>query len=162
MVKRTAADAAGAENRLDRNRFIARLSEQLGAARLGLKIANAGGYNEIRAQYAGFFLASALVCAASLAGTVPRQAAFIVLVVVFGGLFAGRAVSVVVDGGFVGYGGTVVGHAIDAIGLAAGEVATSARVKKRGRVDNFNYRATSVIGQLPAGAIRVTLPLNAS
>jgi hypothetical protein len=91
------------------------------AARLGLNIANAGGYNEIRAQYAGFFLASALVCAASLAGTVPRQAAFVVLVVVFGGLFAGRAVSVVLDGGFAGYGGTVVGlHAIDAIGLALG------------------------------------------
>ena len=91
------------------------------AARLGLNIANAGGYNEIRAQYAGFFLASALVCAASLAGTVPRPAAFIVLVVVFGGLFAGRAVSVVLDGGFADYGGTVVGlHAVDAIGLALG------------------------------------------
>ena len=91
------------------------------AARLGLNIANAGGYNEIRAQYAGFFLASALVCAASLAGTVPRQAVFIVLIVVFGGLFAGRAVSVVLDGGFAGYGGTVVGlNAIDAIGLALG------------------------------------------
>jgi hypothetical protein len=50
---------------------------------------------------------------------VPRQAAFIVLVVVFGGLFAGRAVSVALDGGFAGYGGTVVGlHATDAIGLA--------------------------------------------
>ena len=91
------------------------------AARLGLNIANAGGYNEIRAQYAGFFLASALVCAASLAGAVPRQAAFIVLVAVFGGLFAGRVVSLVLDGGIAGYGGTVVGlHAIDAIGLALG------------------------------------------
>jgi len=91
------------------------------AARLGLNIANAGGYNEIRAQYAGFFLASAIACAASLAGVVPRQAAFIVLIVVFGGLLAGRAVSLVLDGGVAGYGGTIVGlHAIDALGLALG------------------------------------------
>jgi hypothetical protein len=91
------------------------------ATRLGLNITNAGGYNEIRAQYAGFFLAAALACAASLVGVVPRQAAFIVLIVVFGGLFAGRLVSLVVDGGVAGYGSTIVGlHAIDAIGLALG------------------------------------------
>jgi hypothetical protein len=89
------------------------------AARLGLNIATAGGYNEIRAQYAGFFLASALVCTASLVGVVPRQAAFMLLIVAFGGLFAGRVVSLVVDGGVAGYGSTIVGlHAIDAIGLA--------------------------------------------
>ena len=88
------------------------------AARLGLNIATAGGYNEIRAQYAGFFLASALVCTASLVGVVPRQAAFMLLIVAFGGLFAGRVVSLVVDGGVAGYGSTIVGlHAIDAIGL---------------------------------------------
>ena len=58
--------------------------------RLGLAIANTGGYNEIRAQYAGFFLAVAVLCGASLAGVVSRQAAFIVLIVVFGGLIFER------------------------------------------------------------------------
>jgi len=45
------------------------------AARLGLAIADAGGLNEIRAQYAGFFLAAALACGGALAGWLPRQAA---------------------------------------------------------------------------------------
>ena len=82
---------------------------------------NAGGYNEIRAQYAGFFLAAALLCAFSLAGLVPRQAAFIVLIVIFGGLLAGRVVSLTLDGGIAAYGSTIVAlYAIDAIGLALG------------------------------------------
>jgi hypothetical protein len=94
------------------------------AARLGLNIASPGGYNEIRAQYAGFFLVSALVCAAALVGVVPRQATFIMLIMIFGGLFAGRLVSLVADGGLAGYGSTIVAlHAIDAIGLALGIVA---------------------------------------
>jgi len=91
------------------------------AERLGLNIANPGGYNEIRAQYAGFFLAAALVCASSLAGLVPRHAAFIVLIVIFGGLLAGRVVSLTLDGGIAGYGSTIVAlYAIDTIGLALG------------------------------------------
>ena len=60
------------------------------AERLGLTVANAGGQNEIRAQYAGFFLAAAVVCAASLAGAVSRLTAFSVPVVIFGGLIGGR------------------------------------------------------------------------
>lgn len=93
------------------------------AERLGLTVANAGGYNEIRAQYAGFFSA-AVVCVASLAGTVPRQAAYIVLAVVFGGLLAGRLVSLALDGGIARYGRTIVAlYAIDATGLALAVVA---------------------------------------
>jgi Domain of unknown function (DUF4345) len=89
------------------------------AERLGLAVANAGGYNEIRAQYAGFFFAAALACVASLAGVVPRQAAFIVLAVTFGGLLAGRLVSLALDGGIAGYSHTIVAlYAIDASGLA--------------------------------------------
>ena len=89
------------------------------AERLGLTLANPGGYNEIRAQYAGFFLAAALVCIASLAGAVPREAAYTVLAVIFGGLLAGRLVSTVLDGGTAGYSSTIVAlHAIDAGGLA--------------------------------------------
>jgi len=89
------------------------------AARLGLTIANAGGINEIRAQYAGFFLAAAIVCAAALAGIVSRNAAFIVLCAVFGGLIAGRLVSLVMDRSVHGYGSTILAlYAIDSIGFA--------------------------------------------
>ena len=43
------------------------------AARLGLATSNAGGINEVRAQYAGFFLAVSLVCIATLFGGLSRQ-----------------------------------------------------------------------------------------
>jgi hypothetical protein len=89
------------------------------AEQLGLTIANAGGLNEIRAQYAGFFLAIAAVCAVSLIGVLPRQAGFVVLVVVFGGLLGGRLVSLALNGGFAGFGPTIRAlYAIDALGLA--------------------------------------------
>ena len=89
------------------------------AAKLGLTIADAGGLNEIRAQYTGFFLAAALACGAALAGWLPRQAAFLMMIVIFGGLIAGRLVSLALDGGIAGYGPTILAlHAIDAIGLA--------------------------------------------
>jgi hypothetical protein len=89
------------------------------AQRLGLALANAGGYNEIRAQYAGFFLAVAAVCGASLAGVISRQAAFVVLAVVFGGLILGRLASLALDGGIAGYGPTIRALCvIDAIGFA--------------------------------------------
>ena len=89
------------------------------AAKLGLGIVNAGGINEVRAQYSGFFLAAALVCTASLFGLLSRQTSFVVLGAVFGGLFAGRLVSLALDGGVAGYGPTILAlYAIDAIGLA--------------------------------------------
>jgi len=100
------------------------------AARLGLAIANAGGVNEIRAQYAGFFLAAALVCVAALAGWLPRQAAFVMMTVIFGGLIAGRLLSLMIDGGLAGYGPTIRAlYAIDAVGfaLAVAALATSSR-----------------------------------
>lgn len=89
------------------------------AAKLGLGIVNAGGINEIRAQYSGFFLAVALVCTASLFGLLSRQTSFIILSAVFGGLLAGRLVSLALNGGVAGYGSTILAlYAIDAIGLA--------------------------------------------
>ena len=89
------------------------------AAKLGLGIVNAGGINEVRAQYSGFFLAAALVCTASLFDLLSRQTSFVVLGAVFGGLFAGRLVSIALDGGVTGYGPTILALcAIDAIGLA--------------------------------------------
>jgi hypothetical protein len=89
------------------------------AERLGLSVANAGGKNEIRAQYAGFFFAAAIICMASLAGALSRQAAFVVLTVIFGGLIVGRVVSFVLDGGTAGYTPTILAlYAIDSVGCA--------------------------------------------
>ena len=88
------------------------------AARLGLAISNAGGVNEVRAQYAGFFLAVSLVCIATLFGGLSRQTAFIVLIVVFAGLISGRLVSLVLNHGTSGYPPTILAlYAIDSIGL---------------------------------------------
>ena len=89
------------------------------AAKLGLAIVNAGGVNEVRAQYAGFFLAVALVCVASLAGLLSRRASFVMMIAVFGGLLAGRLASLAFNAGVAGYGPTILAlYPIDAIGLA--------------------------------------------
>src|SRR5215470_106211 len=77
------------------------------AARLGLAVADAGGVNEIRAQYAGFFLAAALVCGAALVGFVARQSALVVIAVIFGGLIGGRLASLAIDRSVAGYGATI-------------------------------------------------------
>jgi Domain of unknown function (DUF4345) len=88
------------------------------AERLGLVIANASGSTEIRAQYAGFFLAVATVCAISLAGAVSRRSAYLVLAVVFGGLIFGRLVGLALNGGIAGYTPTILAlYAIDSIGF---------------------------------------------
>jgi hypothetical protein len=88
------------------------------AQQLGLSVANAGGFNEIRAQYSGFFLAVAVVCIASLADMVARQPALIVVAVVFGGLIGGRLVSLGLNRGVAGYGPTILAlYAIDATGF---------------------------------------------
>src|SRR3981081_2338600 len=78
------------------------------AAKLGLGVVNAGGINEVRAQYSGFFLAAALVCTASLFGLLSRQTSFAVLGAVFGGLLAGRLVSLALDGGVAGDGAPIL------------------------------------------------------
>jgi hypothetical protein len=86
---------------------------------LGLGIVNTGGINEVRAQYSGFFLAVALVCMASLPGLIAWQTSFVCLGAVFGGLLAGRLVSLVLNGGIAGFGSTILAlYAIDAIGFA--------------------------------------------
>jgi hypothetical protein len=88
------------------------------AGRLGLTIASADGYNEIRAQYAGFFLMISAICVAALAGFLSRRSVFIVLAVLFGGLIAGRVVSLFLNRGFGGYGLTILAlYGIDATGL---------------------------------------------
>jgi hypothetical protein len=92
--------------------------------RLGFKIADADGSNEIRAQYSGFFLAVSGICSASLLGLMPRAATFLVLSVVFGGLIAGRLASLVVDPSPHRYGATIRAlYAIDSIGFVLAIVA---------------------------------------
>src|SRR5207244_13221970 len=88
------------------------------AARLGLGILNAGGVNEVRAQYSGFFLAVAIVCTASLLGLISRQTSFVVMGAVYGGLLGGRLHSLALNAGVAGYGPTILArYVIDAIGL---------------------------------------------
>jgi hypothetical protein len=94
------------------------------AGSLGLAITNTGGLNEIRAQYAGVFFAIAAVCMLALAGNTPRQAAFIVLAVIFSGLIAGRLVSLVLNRGMIGYGPAIRAlYGIDSVGLLLSIVA---------------------------------------
>lgn len=94
------------------------------AEQLGLSVANAGGLNEVRAQYAGFFLAAALVCIAALAGIIPRQAALILLIATFGGLFCGRLVSLAINRGTSGFSPAIISlYFIDFTGLALASVA---------------------------------------
>ena len=94
------------------------------AEQLGMKIVNAGGTNEVYAQYAGFFLAVAIVCLVALLGHIPRAAAYIMLVAIFGGLLAGRAFSLIANGGAAGFTPTIVSlYAIDAIGLVVAATA---------------------------------------
>jgi uncharacterized membrane-anchored protein YitT (DUF2179 family) len=89
------------------------------ASKIGFSILNAGGLNEVRAQYAGFFLATALVCLASLLGWIPRQTSFLLLGTIFGGLLAGRLASLALNGGVSGYGPTILAlYVVDAVGLA--------------------------------------------
>jgi hypothetical protein len=96
------------------------------AHRLGLIVAGPDGYNEIRAQYAGFFLAGAVMCIAALAGRVSRQSVLLLLCVTFGGLLAGRLASLVLNRGLTGYGPTIrVLYLIDAIGFALSITAIS-------------------------------------
>ena len=73
------------------------------AALLGLDVANPGGVNEIRSQYAGFFLMVGLVFAAALTGSIPRAFGYMLGLVVFGGLFIGRLSGLVLNRGTGGY-----------------------------------------------------------
>ena len=88
------------------------------AGRLGLATLGTSGYNAIRAQYAGFFLATGAICVTALLGLVSRRSALIVLAVLFGGLIAGRIGSLAINRGFAGYTSTIlVLYLIDASGF---------------------------------------------
>lgn len=92
--------------------------------RLGFTIAGVDGRNEIRAQYGGFFLAAALVSLLALTAVIPRQSGLITNATVYGGLIAGRLVSLCVDGGASRYGPVIrLLFFIDAAGFALSIVA---------------------------------------
>lgn len=94
------------------------------ARRLGLMVTNADGYNEIRAQYAGFFLVTGAMCIAALSGFAARRPVLILLAVLFGGLLTGRLASLVLNRGFAGYGPTILAlYVIDAAGFALTAIA---------------------------------------
>jgi hypothetical protein len=97
--------------------------------RLGLTVAGVDGLNEVRAQYGGFFLAVAVLGGLSLAGVVTRKVALTVNVVVFGGLIAGRLVSLALDTGVSGYGETIRAlFFIDSMGFATAATALALAV----------------------------------
>jgi uncharacterized protein DUF4345 len=69
------------------------------ANRIGYSLITRDGFNEIRAQYGGVFLAACITNLAAILRRVPRRAALLVDSTVFGGLIGGRLMSLVFDGG---------------------------------------------------------------
>ncbi len=63
------------------------------AASLGLEPIGRSGVVEIRAQYGGFFFAAALCQAAPILSVIESSIAFVVALVIFGGLIFGRLVA---------------------------------------------------------------------
>ncbi|HEV2988493.1 MAG TPA: DUF4345 family protein [Candidatus Angelobacter sp.] len=87
--------------------------------RLGFTLPGADGHNEIRAQYGGFFLAAAVCGIFALTGWLPRATGFVVNATIFGGLIAGRVVSLFLDGGIRKYSPLIRAlFVIDALGFA--------------------------------------------
>ncbi|HEV3036623.1 MAG TPA: DUF4345 family protein [Candidatus Angelobacter sp.] len=87
--------------------------------RLGFALPGADGRNEIRAQYGGFFLAAAVCGIFALVGWVPRSTGLVVNATIFGGLIAGRLISLFLDGGITKYGPLIrTLFVIDALGFA--------------------------------------------
>jgi hypothetical protein len=88
------------------------------ADHLGYSLIDGDGFNEIRAQYGGFFLAACIANLLAIFRKVPRRAALLVDSTVFGGLIAGRLMSLGFDRGEGAYGPFI--HAlyfIDATGF---------------------------------------------
>ena len=89
------------------------------AASLDLATARAGGLNEVRAQYGGFFVMLGVACALATLGIVERRFGLGVAAFTFGGVIAGRLSGLVIDSGVAGYGPTVRSlFLVDAVGCA--------------------------------------------
>jgi len=77
------------------------------AAALDLATVRAGGLNEVRAQYGGFFVMLGAACTLAMLGIVDRRLGLGVAAITFGGIIAGRLLGLVIDGGVAGYGPTI-------------------------------------------------------
>jgi hypothetical protein len=77
------------------------------AANLDLAPIRAGGFNEVRAQYGGFFTLLGLTCALGAAGYVDPRFALGAAALTFGGVIAGRVLGLAIDRSIAGYGRTV-------------------------------------------------------
>jgi hypothetical protein len=89
------------------------------AATLDLATVRAGGLNEVRAQYGGFFTVLGVACALAALGIVERRFGLGLAAVTFGGIIAGRLWGLVVDRDLAGYGPTIRGlFLVDAAGCA--------------------------------------------
>jgi hypothetical protein len=89
------------------------------AAALDLSTVRAGGVNEVRAQYGGFFLVLGVACALAVFGMVEREFGLGAAALTFGGVIAGRLLGLVFDRGISGYGPTIRSlFLIDATGCA--------------------------------------------
>jgi hypothetical protein len=89
------------------------------ADQLDLAMARAGGLNEVRAQYGGFFLMLGAVCALAAAGMVDRRFGLGVAAVTMGGVIGGRLAGLLIDRGLTGYGPAIrVLFLVDAAGCA--------------------------------------------
>jgi hypothetical protein len=77
------------------------------AAALDLTAIRAGGVNEVRAQYGGFFLVLGTACGLALFGVVKPEFGLGAAALTFGGVIAGRLLGLVFDRGMAGYGPTI-------------------------------------------------------
>jgi hypothetical protein len=89
------------------------------AASLDLATTRAGGLNEVRAQYGGFFVMLGAACALAMLGIVERRFGLGVAAITFGGVIAGRLSGLAIDRSVAGYGPTVRSlFLVDAMGCA--------------------------------------------
>jgi hypothetical protein len=89
------------------------------AAALDLAMARAGGLNEVRAQYGGFFFVLGVTCIAASLGLTDRRFGLGLAAITFGGVIAGRLSGLLVDRSFTGYGtGIRALFLVDAAGCA--------------------------------------------
>jgi hypothetical protein len=74
------------------------------AAALDLSTLRAGGLNEVRAQYGGFFLVLGVTCALAMVGIVDRRFGLGAAAITLGGVAASRLFGLAIDRGVAGYG----------------------------------------------------------
>jgi hypothetical protein len=89
------------------------------AAALDLTTLRAGGLNEVRAQYGGFFVALGLTCACAALGIIEPRFGLGAAALTFGGVIAGRLLGLLIDRGFAGYSASIrTLFVVDAAGCA--------------------------------------------